>query len=142
MLRASLAPLAALLVACSNGPDAPVGEITGTWGGDDAGLIAVVDSGTHVHIGCESGDVSGLILPDASGRFDVAGEFTVGAFPVGPGVTHPARFSGRVTGSTMTLQVTLTDTARTFGPVSLTSGRIPIMGPCPICRTARRPASR
>src|SRR5512134_3839507 len=125
-LRIAMAALGATLLACSSGPDAPIGEITGTWGGDDAGLI-VSDSGTHVHIGCTSGDVAGAILPDGAGRFDVAGEYTVDAYPVGPGTTHPARFTGRVTGNTMTLSVTLTDTTRALGPVTLTYGRTPVM---------------
>jgi hypothetical protein len=133
MTRSVLSVLSAFVLACSGGPDAPGGEITGTWGGDDAGLI-VADSATHVHIGCTSGDVAGSILPDASGRFDVGGEYTVDAHPVGPGTTHPARFSGRVTGNTMVLSVSLSDTSRTFGPVTLTFDRTPEMGPCPICR--------
>jgi len=37
----------------------------------------------------------------------------------------------------MTLTVTLTDTAVTLGPVQLTLGKEPRMGPCPICRVKR-----
>jgi hypothetical protein len=37
----------------------------------------------------------------------------------------------------MTLTVELTDTTRTFGPVTVTYGIEPRMGPCPICRRSR-----
>src|SRR2546430_10032323 len=39
------------------------------------------------------------------------------------------------------LTVTLTDTAVTLGPVELTLGQTPKLGPCPICLT-RRAAAR
>ncbi len=112
----------------------PDGDVTGTWGGNNAGLIAT-DSTAHVHIGCESGDAEGPIHVGSGGSFDTTGTFTVGAYPIGPGVTHPARFRGVVVGKTMQLTVTLTDTARTFGPVALEYGIEPRMGPCPICAT-------
>ncbi len=54
----------------------------------------------------------------------------------GPG--HPARFTGHFTGMGMTLTVTLTDTAVTLGPVQLSFGKEPRMGPCPICRNPRQ----
>ena len=34
----------------------------------------------------------------------------------------------------MTLTVSLTDIPRVLGPVTLTYGKEPKMGPCPICR--------
>lgn len=132
-MRALLTATLLSAVACSGGPAAPVGDVSGTWGGDNAGLI-VTDGIAHVHIGCTAGDVDGPIRPDASGRFDVTGTYEVDAYPVGPGVTHPARFTGRVEGRAMMLTVALTDTARAFGPVTLVYGREPVMGPCPICR--------
>ncbi len=112
----------------------PDGDVTGTWGGNNAGLIAT-DSTAHVHVGCESGDADGPIHVSSGGTFDTTGTFTVGAYPIGPGVTHPARFRGVVVGKTMQLVVVLTDTARTFGPVTLEYGIQPRMGPCPICAT-------
>src|SRR5207244_11809996 len=66
------------------------------------------------------------------------------AQPADRGILHPARFSGSVLGHTMTLTVTLTDTAVTLGPVELTLGQTPKLGPCPICltrRAAARPAA-
>lgn len=114
----------------------PLPSLVGTWGGDNAGLIAT-DSSAHVHIGCTVGDIAQSLLVDPSGRFDVPGLYNITAFPVYRGPDHPARFSGRIIGRVMTLTVTLTDTAVTLGPVRLTFGREPSMGPCPICRTPR-----
>jgi len=128
------AMMAASLLGPCEGPTGIVhGVVTGTWGGENAGLIAD-DTSAHVHIGCTYGNVHQGIVPDASGRFDVPGEQNITAHPVDLGVLHPARFSGRVEGGRMSLIVTLTDTAVTVGPVQLAYGKEPRMGPCPICR--------
>ena len=125
------------LVACQSAPAAPITEITGTWGGENAGLI-VTDDVTHVHIGCTLGDVRGTIRPDANGSFEANGTYNVDAYPIDRGIIHPARFTGQITGRSMTLTVSLTDTGRLLGPVTLAYGKEPKMGPCPICRTPPR----
>ncbi len=113
-------------------PTFPGGVVTGTWGGDDAVLMAD-DTSAHEHIGCTYGNIHQPILQAANGGFDVPGEQDITAYPVDLGVLHPARVRGTIVGNTMTLTVTLTDTAITLGPASLTYGRQPIVGPCPIC---------
>ena len=120
------------------GPCDPTGlkppkDLAGMWGGENAALMAD-DTSAHVHIGCTYGNIHQQIIPDAEGRFDVPGEHNITAHPVDRGILHPARFSGRVTGGTMTLTVTLTDTTVTLGPVKLSFGKEPTMGPCPICQ--------
>ena len=122
--------------ACYNTSSAPITEVAGTWGGDNAGLI-VSNTAVHVHIGCTLGDALGPIRPDTNGRFEATGTYNVDAYPIDRGITHPARFSGQITGQTMTLTVTLTDTARVLGPVTLVLGKEPKMGPCPICRVPK-----
>ncbi len=124
---------ACLAAACFNGPSAPVAQVSGTWGGEDAGLIAS-DTSAHVHIGCTLGDTSAPIRTGNDGRFDAAGTYNVDAFPIDRGIIHPARFTGRIDGDEMTLTVTLTDTQKKVGPVTLIRGKEPHMGPCPICR--------
>jgi len=132
--------LAIFVVSCGeSGPTPPLGSLAGTWGGDDAGFI-VSDTGAHTHIGCTKGDVVGAIVPDESGRFDVAGEYNINAYPVDLGIRHPARFIGQVDGRRLSLTVVLTDTLVSFGPVSLTYGREPEMAVCPICVTPHRDA--
>jgi hypothetical protein len=132
MMRAFVIPLI-IAAACYSSPSNPPEEITGTWGGENAGLIAT-DSSAHVHIGCTLGDTDTPIHPDSYGRFEVVGKYNVDAFPVDRGVFHPARFVGDVSGNELTLTVTLTDTGVQLGPVTLVRGKEPKMGPCPICR--------
>src|SRR5512141_293779 len=98
----------AVMAACA-GTSSPITEVTGTWGGDDAGLIAS-DTSAHVHIGCTLGDTDSPIHPLADGSFEASGEYNVDAYPIDRGILHPARFTGRIDGDKMTLSVTLTDT--------------------------------
>ena len=125
-------------VACSTATSTPAAnlDVQGTWGGDNAGLIVNLTD-VHVHIGCTLGDAAGPIRTDADGRFEATGTYNVDAYPVNRGIEHPAKFTGEVRGSTMTLTVALTDTARVLGPVTLTYGKQPQMGPCPICRVPK-----
>ena len=133
-----IAGILAVLVACTTGPNPPTDVVAGTWGGENAGLIAT-DTTVHVHIGCTLGDVSGRLHLDADGYFEGTGLYNVDAYPVDRGILHPARYTGRVTGRTMILTVALTDTTRQLGPVLLTYGKEPRMQVCPICRV---PASQ
>ena len=122
------------------------GLVVGTWGGENAGLIAD-DTSAHIHIACTFGSVAQGIEPGTSGRFDVAGQYVLRAYPVYVGPSLPARFQGTVTGRSLTLSVivqdTTADTTVTLGPVRLYLGREPKMQMCPICRTpGERMASR
>lgn len=132
-MRVLVAFSLAASLACHDRLTEPVTEVDGTWGGDDAGLIAS-DSAVHIHIGCTFGDAEGPIHPDVAGRFETTGIYNVDAHPIDLGIFHPARFSGRIVLQTMTLTVILTDTGRQLGPVTLVYGKEPRMGPCPICR--------
>jgi hypothetical protein len=130
----------ALLGPCDTGPSGIVdGVVQGTWGGENAGLIAD-DTSAHVHIACTFGNVPQGIEPGTGGRFDVPGEYVLRAYPVYVGPSLPARFQGTVTGRSLTLSVivqdTVADTTITLGPVRLLFGREPRMQMCPICRTA------
>ncbi|HMH83722.1 MAG TPA: hypothetical protein VK531_12690 [Gemmatimonadales bacterium] len=139
MNRIVLAGLALVLLRdCELASPRFRGPIEGTWGGENAGLIAF-DTTAHVHIGCTAGDTKQALVADEQGRFDVPGRYNITLYPVARGPDHPARFSGSTDGRVMTLSVTLTDTAVTLGPVELVLGREPRMGPCPICR---RPSGR
>ena len=135
MTRILLVPSICAIIACS-AATTRITDVVGTWGGDNAGLI-VNDNDVHVHIGCTVGDAAGPIRTDANGKFEATGTYNVDAHPVNRGVLHPATFRGQVVGQTMTLTVSLTDTARVLGPVTLTYGKEPTMGPCPICRVPK-----
>src|SRR5437899_5630774 len=145
MNKAVLAGLALVVTsACGGGvagsPSLALvnGQLLGTWGGNNAVLMAL-DTTAHVHIGCTAGDTKQAIVTDDQGRFDVPGRYNITLYPVARGPDHPARFTGSVDRHLMTLTVTLTDTAVTLGPVTLVLGQEPRMGPCPICR---RPTAR
>jgi hypothetical protein len=139
-LFAALAALAAPAAVACSGRDrvaAPAGELAlGTWGGDGAGVI-VTDSVLHVHIGCTFGDVAGRVALDASGRFTRDGAYVLRAYPVLVGPSLPAQFSGVVEGKRLTLAVAVNDTTQgkvvSLGPVMVTFGEEPKLGPCPIC---------
>src|SRR5213595_2303212 len=133
MTRFLVFPSLLAALACSAISPTHITKIAGTWGGENAGLI-VDQTDVHVHIGCTLGDAVGPIKPDADGRFEATGTDNVDAYPVNRGITHPATFTGRIVGETMTLTFSLTYTARVLGPVTLIYGKEPRMGPCPICR--------
>jgi hypothetical protein len=113
----------------------------GTWGGENAGVIAT-DSATHVHVGCTFGDMPGDVRLDADGRFTVDGSYVLRAYPVQVGPSLPAQFSGRVLGRTLTLAIAVNDTVEkrvvALGPVTVVFGRTPDLGPCPICLLPKR----
>src|SRR5205809_6847100 len=98
MNKAILAGIALMLVRdCELVGSRPSdGTIKGTWGGDNAGLIAD-DSSAHVHIRCTFGNVHQTIVPDAAGRLDVPGDYVLRAYAVYGGPTLPARLRGSVT---------------------------------------------
>jgi len=151
MKRSMLGVLAAGLTLGTGPCDGPEwglirNTVVGTWGGENAGLIAD-DTSAHVHIACTFGNVAQAIEPGPGGRFDVPGAYVLRAYPVYVGPSLPARFQGTVLGKVLTLSVvvqdTVADTTVTLGPVQLQLGREPQMGPCPICRTpGARMASR
>jgi hypothetical protein len=142
MNRAMFAGLALVLLRDCSIFEPRSRVVTGTWGGDNAGLIAD-DSTAHVHVACTFGNVHQGIVLSATGRFDVPGDYVLRAYPVYVGPSLPARFQGSVLGRTMTLAVAVNDTTATpdttvmLGPVKLTLGVEPRMGPCPICRSPR-----
>jgi hypothetical protein len=109
----------------------------GNWGGDSSGMI-VSDTAMHLHVSCTYGDVSGRISFDPTGGFNVPGSYMLHAYPIAVGPTMPARFVGHLSGSTVTVTAIVTDTTQhttvTRGPVTVTLGADPKLGPCPICR--------
>ncbi|HEY2375231.1 MAG TPA: hypothetical protein VGH98_04595 [Gemmatimonadaceae bacterium] len=129
----------ALLSACSAGLGSSPSDgllAIGTWGGNGAAII-VNDTSMHVHVGCTFGDVSGRVQLD-QGAFDVAGSYMLRAYPITVGPTVPARFTGTVLGKIATITVTVNDTVQhqtvVKGPVVVTLGETPQLGPCPLCR--------
>ena len=133
-------PILLMLLACASAETLVSADgllPLGNFGGNDAGMI-VGDTATHLHIGCTYGDVSGRIALDQNGQFDVAGSYMLRAYPIAVGPAVPARFVGRLQGSTVVVTVTVNDTVQhaivVKGPASVTYGVAPQDMPCPICR--------
>src|SRR3989475_12991531 len=98
MNKVVLAGLALILVRnCDIGGPHFRGPIQGTWGGENAGLIAF-DTTAHVHIGCTAGDTKQAVVADEQGRFDVPGRYNITLYPVARGPDHPARVTGSTRG--------------------------------------------
>jgi hypothetical protein len=130
----------AALAACADPTLTPIvaGKMApGHLGGQDAGVV-VTDADIHVHVGCTFGNIAGNVALDSDGRFTVNGSYVLRAYPVQTGPSLPAQFSGRISGSTMTLAIAVNDTVENrvvaLGPIVVVFDREPEMAQCPICR--------
>ena len=127
-----LAPAMPLLVlaACASVPEVGA-PLTGSWGGAHVGLI-LGEAGGTLEYDCASGRI-GPVVPRPDGTFGAVGSHTPGTGgperigEVPP--TYEARYSGRVRGDTMTLQVAVANGAA-IGPLTLERGAKPIILRC------------
>ena len=148
-MRRTTVVAAAAILACSSGnatvPEGARVLRAGTWGGVNAGLI-VDDTIAHAHIGCTFGNFRVPVTTDTYGQFSVTGEYLLRAYPIAVGPTLPAQFVGTVKYGVVSLTVTVNDTVehrtQTLGPVTVTLGKDPQLGPCPICRSAKEGLTR
>jgi hypothetical protein len=98
---------------------------TGTWGGQHLRLQLHGDKAI-LEFDCAGGEIDGPLTVDRNGRFSLAG--TITKERGGPvrrddvPDTHPARFSGKVTGKIMHLTIKLTDSGEAFGTYDLRFG--------------------
>lgn len=98
----------------------------GAWGGDH--ISAQVDEkGVVFELDCADARIDGPVKLDRKGAFSVEG--TVSTQQPGPvredrpNKPQRARFSGKVTGETMSLSITLIDTKDEIGSYKLSFGR-------------------
>ena len=106
---------------------------TGMWGGEHVSL-AVTDAGAHVEFDCASGDIAQPLAVDGMGNLSVDGVYVrehggpnqVGEVPD----RKPARYTGRVAGTTLTLDVLLTDSNEKIGPFTLERGAASAVRKC------------
>jgi len=105
----------------------------GTWGGQHVGLT-VTDTGAHVEFDCASGDIAQPLTLDAGGGLSVDGVYVRehgGPIQVGEVPDRkPARYAGRVAGTTLTLDVLLTDSNEKVGTFTLERGAAPGVRKC------------
>ena len=104
---------------------------TGTWGGDHMSL-EVTDKGAQADFDCAHGSIDEPVALDSDGRFDAKGSYArEGPGPQGEDQKgRPARYAGRVRGSTMTATISLTENGETVGPFTLTRGKTPKITKC------------
>jgi hypothetical protein len=106
---------------------------TGTWGGDHIALT-VTESGAHIEFDCASGDIPEPIMIGDDGRMSVDGVYL--REHGGPvridevAERKPARYSGRLDGQTLTLEVMLTGSNEHVGSFTLTHGATPRVRKC------------
>jgi hypothetical protein len=97
----------------------------GVWGGDHIAMT-ITESSVHVELDCAHGDVPSAIRIDGRNQFDVMGTFVrEHGGPVREGEvldTHPARYTGSLTSSGMTLTIQQTDTSQALGTFVLVQG--------------------
>ncbi len=123
--RTLTALMAIVVVACGSGATAiDPSALAGTWVGENI-LMTVTDTGAHLEMPCAHGDIAGAL---AQNPFSVGGTFGSDG---GPAVNeHPALYTGRVVGATMTLDIRLTDTNDPVGSFTLTRGTARRMAQC------------
>ena len=121
-LVAALTTVTALHAPTSEGASSVA---TGTWGGADIRLD-VTDRGAQADFSCAQGSIDEPMTLDSDGRFDARGSYA----PEGPGPQRedqsggrPARYVGRVQGSTMTVTISLIESGEKVGPFTLTHGK-------------------
>jgi hypothetical protein len=124
----------ASLVACSAPTSPTEGRVEiGAWGGDHL-RVDVTPGGATTEYDCAHGTIDEPLVADRNGRFSASGTHT---FDHGGPVRidevpnrHPARYDGRVTGDTLQLTVTVTDTPQVLGSFTLTRGVAPRLLKC------------
>jgi hypothetical protein len=136
--RLVLLALVASLAACAKDSTTapPAAHLTlGVWGGDRAEVIAG-DSVTEVTYGCTSGEFTGNIPLDESGRFTVNGSYDPSVGPVQANGDMPAQLSGLVEGSTLTFAIAVNDTIEkrviSLGPAVVVLGQPATIVVCPV----------
>ena len=120
----ALGLLLMVLAGCSTttGPDAVI--TTGSWGGDHA-VLDVTATSASIEFDCAHGALP-VPLTLNRGTFDVTGDFVQEhGGPIRSDETvdrQPARYTGTVSGNTMTLLVRLTATGQDLGTYTLMRG--------------------
>ena len=125
-LLATCALLAALTVSASTPTPIPSSVPEGAWGGVGLKLV-VLAGGAKVELDAAHGTIEGPLSLDAEGRFESAGTLVRER----PGPTRaggedagaePARYRGTISGDTLTLEITLTRSGTSIGPLQARRG--------------------
>lgn len=105
----------------------------GSWGG--RGIELIVENGSaRIRYDCAEAEIDSKILMSEQGNFSVDGVYirrTPGPIRVGnPPQRQPAIFEGKVSGNTMNLSVTITDSKEKIGEFTLKKGDNAVIRRC------------
>lgn len=106
---------------------------TGIWGADGI-ILNVEENGVTIQYECADGQIEQSLKMDEQGNFETNGIHS----PQRPGpirvdakqARQSARYEGKISGGTMTLKVTLTETLEVIGEFTLERGKTPRMTRC------------
>jgi hypothetical protein len=105
----------------------------GLWGGEHLSL-SVANNGARAEYDCAHGNINQPMRLDHKGRFKVTGTHTrERGGPETKGEEpdrHPAIYTGHVTGNSLVIAVTLTDSRETVGTFTLFYGQAPNLFKC------------
>jgi len=106
---------------------------SGTWGGDHVALT-VTAAGATAEFDCAHGSIDESPLLQSDGQFSLKGtyirEHGGPVYDGEPEDRHPAVYSGRLRGSSVTFSVQLVDDGTLVGPFSATRGQQPRVFKC------------
>jgi hypothetical protein len=100
-----------VLCACTGTPAGPGETVvpTGRWSGDGA-CLSVTDKACDLVVGCAHGQFSRPTV-HRDGTFAADGTYRIEAGPISINPAPPAKFSGVLTASTLTVRVVPSDTS-------------------------------
>ena len=128
-----LALCGALAAFCAQASANAADVQSGTWAGEHI-VMDVTGAGATVEFDCAHGTIDGPLTLDGAGRFDVAGSLTPerGGPIRGDQASRavPARYTGSLKDSTLTVTVVLTDSKETVGVFTLRLGARPRLFKC------------
>lgn len=105
----------------------------GQWGGEHISVL-VGDSSARLEYDCAQGTIDQPLEIDARGRFKAKGTHTPErGGPITRGEqpdSHPALYTGEITGDKMTISIVLADTKETVGSFTATFGKRPNLFKC------------
>jgi hypothetical protein len=105
----------------------------GRWGGTGIGLN-VEETAVNIEFDCATAEISRNLMIDQAGNFSTDGIYirrTPGALRLKfPPKRVPASFEGKISGKTMTLRITLTETGEKIGDFTLQLGKTPAIRRC------------
>lgn len=105
----------------------------GNWGATGIAVV-VEENGVKIEFDCAVGEIKEKLTVDENGEFNADGLYTPESFgPIredNPPKSQPARYEGKISGDTMTLNVRLIDKKEKIGDYTLERGKFARLRKC------------